>query len=62
MWCVVREGAGALVGTLVVCLVHDHTQFRLPSPPRVLAVKETDADAIVQAILQAAQQTQSEEE
>lgn len=62
MWSVVREAAGAPIGTLVVRLVHDHTQFRLPSPPGVFAVKETDADAIVQAILQAAQQTQSEEE
>jgi Family of unknown function (DUF6022) len=62
MWSVVREASGAPIGTLVVRLIHDHTQFRLPSAPSVLAVKETDADAIVQAILQAAKQTQSEEE
>jgi hypothetical protein len=51
MWSVVREAAEAPIGALVVRLVHDHTQFRLPSAPSVLAVKETDVDAIVQAIL-----------
>ncbi len=62
MWSVVREAAGAPIGTLVVCLIHDHTQFRLPSAPSVLAVKETEADAIIQAVSQAAGQMQSEEE
>lgn len=62
MWSVVREAAGAPIGTLVVRLVHDHTQFRLPSPPSVLAVKETEADAIVQAVSHAAGQMQSAEE
>jgi hypothetical protein len=62
MWSVVREAAGAPIGALVVRLVHDHTQFRLPSAPSVLAVKETDADAIVQAILCAAREGQKKEE
>ncbi len=62
MWSVVREAAGTPIGTLVVRLVHDHTQFRLPSAPSVLAVKETEAGAIVQAISSAARQRQSEEE
>jgi hypothetical protein len=62
MWSVVREAGGAAVGALVVRLVHDHTQFRLPSPPSVLAVKETEAGAIVQTISYAARHRQSEEE
>jgi hypothetical protein len=62
MWSVVREAAGIPVGALVVRLVHDHTQFRLPSAPSVLAVKETDTNAIVQAILHVAGQEQRKEE
>lgn len=62
MWSIVRHGQGAPLGALVVRLIHDHTQFRIPSPPGILAVKETDADAIVQAIIHVAGQTRSEEE
>ena len=62
MWSVVRPAQGAPVGTLVVRLVHDHTQFRIPPPPGVLAVKETEADAIVQAVSHAAGQMHSKEE
>ena len=50
MWSVVRQARGALVGTIVVGLFHDHTRFRLPHPPRVLALEEVDADDIVREI------------
>jgi len=62
MWSVVRPAQGAPVGTIVIRLVHDHTQFRLPHPPGVLAVEETDANAIIQAVSQAAGHVQSGEE
>lgn len=62
MWSVVRHGQGAPIGALVVRLVHDHTQFRIPATPSVFGIKETETDAIVQAILHAAGQWQSEEE
>lgn len=54
MWCVVKPAQGAPIGTLVIRLVHDHTRFRLPHPPGVLALEETDPDAIVQAVSHAA--------
>ncbi len=54
MWCVVRPTHGAPIGTLVVRLAHDHTRFRLPHPPGILALEETDADAIIQAVSHAA--------
>jgi hypothetical protein len=60
MWCLVRPAQGAPVGTIVIRLVHDHTQFRLPQPPGVLALEETDADAIVQAVSDAAGHLKSE--
>jgi hypothetical protein len=62
MWSVVRHGQGAPLGTIVVRLVHDHTQFRLPHPPDALALEETDTNAIVQAISQAAGHPESGEE
>ncbi len=54
MWSVVRYAQGAPVGTIVIRLVHDHTHFRIPHPPGVFALEETDPDAIVQAVSYAA--------
>lgn len=62
MWCVVRQAQGAPLGTIVIRLFHDHTQFRIPHPPDALALAETDADAIVQAVAQAAGHPKSDEE
>ncbi len=53
MWSVARRGKEAPFGTLVVGLFHDHTRFRIPRPPAVLALEETDGDAIVGAISRA---------
>jgi hypothetical protein len=53
-----REGGGPL-GTLVVGLFHDHTRFRIARSPGVLALKETDADVIVRAIVRATGERQS---
>jgi len=50
MWCVMRQATEAPVGTIVVGLFHDHTRFRLPHPPSVLALEETDTDEIIRAI------------
>jgi len=61
MWSVVRHGQGAPLGTIVVRLVHDHTQFRIPHPPGVLALEETAADAILQAVTRAAGQVEHED-
>lgn len=54
MWSVLRRGQGEPLGTLVVGLFHDHTRFRVPRAPGVLALEETDADAIVGAVIRAA--------
>jgi hypothetical protein len=62
MWSVLRSAQGAPLGTIVIRLVHDHTRFRIPHPPGVLALEETDANAIVQAVSQAAGHLKSEEE
>lgn len=62
MWSVVRHEQAAPLGTLVIRLVHDHTQFRLPHPPGVLAIEKTETNAIVQAVSQAAGYLESEGE
>ncbi len=54
MWSVVRRGQEAPLGTLVVGLFHDHTRFRVPRPPDVLALEETGEEAIAGAISRAA--------
>lgn len=61
MWSVARRGQGEPLGTLVVGLFHDHTRFRIPRLPGVLALEETDNDAIVGAISRAADRRKSGE-
>jgi len=50
MWSVVKTAQGATLGTIVTQIYHDHTQFRIPLPPGVLALEETEAGAIVEAL------------
>lgn len=52
MWCVVRPTEEAPIGALVLQLYHDHTQFRIPHPPGVLALEETETPGIVAALVQ----------
>jgi hypothetical protein len=50
VWCVLHQGDGEALGTLVTCLFHDHSQLRIPRAPRVFALEETNPTAIAQAI------------
>lgn len=56
MWSVVRrtqegkEEEVELDGTLVIRFFHDHTRLRIPHPPEVLVIEETQDDAIVDAV------------
>jgi hypothetical protein len=61
MWSIVRHRQATPLGTLVIRLVHDHTQFRLPHPPGVLALEETDTNTIVLAVSHAAGHPESGE-
>jgi hypothetical protein len=45
MWTLVHDGDVAL-GALVTRFFHDHTEFRLPRPPRIEGIAETDHDVI----------------
>ncbi len=54
MWSVVHNSEGVPLGTLVTILYHDHTRFRLPCAPEVVAFEETETNAIRQRISKAA--------
>lgn len=55
LWSTVRRGLRAPpLGVLAVGLFHDHTRFRIPRSPSVFAIRETDADAILGAIVRIA--------
>ncbi len=50
MWSTILGDAGAPIGTLVTIVYHDHTQFRLPRPPHLFGITETDQEAVVAAL------------
>jgi hypothetical protein len=52
MWSTVRDADGKPLGTLVTITYHDHTQFRLPRPPKLFALTETGKEAVVAALSQ----------
>jgi hypothetical protein len=54
MWSVVGRERGAALGTIVVGLFHDHTRFRIPRSPKILALFVSSNEAIVREISRAA--------
>ncbi len=50
LWCVVRTDQRMPLGTLVTCVFHDHTRFRIPHPPGTIALEETETPAILEAL------------
>lgn len=50
MWSVVSTAQGIPLGAIVILYFHDHTMFRIPHPPDVLALEATNTNAIVRAL------------
>ena len=50
MWSTISGPDGKAIGTIVVKYFHDHTQFRVPRPPEILALTEADKAAVVAAL------------
>lgn len=50
MWFVVSRDGEEPFGTLVVRFFHDHTRFRVPRAPQVVALDETDPEEIVDTL------------
>jgi Family of unknown function (DUF6022) len=49
MWSVIEQ-KDTVLGAIVVCLFHDHTRFRVPKAPDVLALEDVKKDKIIEAI------------
>lgn len=50
MWSTIYSSAGESLGTIVTIVHHDHTQFRIPRQPQVIALTETGSEAVVEAL------------
>jgi hypothetical protein len=50
MWSTIESTAGELLGTIVTITFHDHTQFRIPQKPQIIALTETSKEAVVEAL------------
>jgi hypothetical protein len=50
MWSTIHAADGRALGSIVTITHHDHTQFRLPRAPGILALAETGKDAVVDAL------------
>lgn len=52
MWSTIKRSTGEPVGTIVIAVFHDHTQFRVPRAPQVIALTETGKQAVIEALSQ----------
>jgi hypothetical protein len=52
MWSTVVAADGTALGTIVTVVFHDHTQFRLPRPPQIIALAETGKEAVIAVLSQ----------
>lgn len=50
MWSTLHSGEGDSVGTIVTVVFHDHTQFRIPRQPHIIALRETSKEEIIAAL------------
>ncbi|MGH3793516.1 MAG: DUF6022 family protein [Pseudonocardiaceae bacterium] len=46
MWTLLYNESGRPLGAIVTRFFHDHTELRLPAPPTVVGLRETDHDRI----------------
>ena len=50
MWSTVYSPEQERLGTIVTVVYHDHTQFRVPRQPRIIALQETEKEEVVAAL------------
>ncbi|WP_257347253.1 DUF6022 family protein [Pseudalkalibacillus decolorationis] len=50
MWHVCKHADGTPMGSLVTRVFHDHTQFRIPRSPEIIALEKTERSEIVEAL------------
>lgn len=52
MWSTILDPDGKPIGTIATITYHDHTQYRLPRQPGVIALAEVGKEAVVEALSQ----------
>ncbi len=52
MWSTIKSREGDSLGTIVTITFHDHNQFRIPQQPGIIALAQTDTDAVVEVLSQ----------
>lgn len=50
-WSVISQINDSALGTIVTRIFHDHTRLRIPRPPQLITLKETDTERIKELIL-----------
>jgi hypothetical protein len=50
MWSTIQGEGGEPIGTIVTVIFHDHTRFRIPRAPQVIALAEVSQEAVVDAL------------
>jgi hypothetical protein len=50
MWSTVYSESGESLGTIVTVVFHDHTQFRVPRSPQIIALNEVGKEDVVAAL------------
>lgn len=50
MWSTIESAEGVALGTIVTITPHDHTRFRVPRAPEIIALAETGKDAVADAL------------
>ncbi|MFK9092462.1 DUF6022 family protein [Bacillus salipaludis] len=53
MWHICKQADGTPIGSLVTRVFHDHTQFRIPRSPDIIALEKTEKSEIVEALSRA---------
>lgn len=52
MWSKINSTVGESIGTIVTITFHDHTQFRIPQKPQIIALTETNKEDVVKVLSQ----------
>ncbi|NJL80485.1 MAG: hypothetical protein HC836_29090 [Richelia sp. RM2_1_2] len=52
MWSSIKSTKGNSLGTIVTIIFHDHNEFRISQKPGIIALAQTDKNAVVDALSQ----------
>ncbi|MFD0768815.1 DUF6022 family protein [Bacillus sp. CGMCC 1.60114] len=52
LWSVVKNQQNNPIGTFILDLFHNHTQFEIPTMPRIFILSETSRENIIKAVRQ----------